>query len=232
MRGFIMKKLFLISAIMLCFATAYGQIIQNTANMAREALGVDKKNSKGIINNENAVNNQGETIYKESKFTANFDVLPFTLLTSMGGRQFSTDSYIIGVTWKLDQHWQIVSQVEKLKNESIDDVDYFVTHYLAGVGIRWYLADGVQAMVNTGFGSSEILRDDGDEQSKIKDLEAPVWFETKVLWVSDNTGYGVKLQALDMPNKAETEAELRNYGHVIITFSVDVGFSGIAGLVE
>ena len=227
-----MKKLFLLFSLLFCFSVTYGQVVQNTTRSFKEAIGINTTENKPVVSSNNSVNSQGEEIFKESKFTATADLFPVTLLNSMGGRQVSTDSFIIGALWKLDQHWQLVFEWENLNNKSIDNVEYIATHYLVGAGIRWYLADGVQAQLNGGVGSSEILRNDGGDKSTVKNLEVPVWGEGKVLWVSDNTGYGIKIQALDMPNKAENEANLRNYGHVIVTFSIEVGLSGIAGIIE
>lgn len=185
-----------------------------SSNSGNQTIVNVEKGDKGLDMNE-------DKSYKESTITITADIFPFTALSSMGGRQFSQDSFTIGVMYKVDEHWQGVAQWANLKHQSIDNIEYKSTHYMFGIGLRWTISSELdqQIQINGGVSSSEIKR--GGEG--IEDFEQPAWGEVKYLWCADNTAYGIKIQAMDIPNKADNDDDYRNYGYVIFSFNFEVG---------
>ena len=216
------------------FLTCFFMLAVSVPNMHAGALGAVKEKTTGLFSNnsgnQTVVNvekgdkdletNEGKA-YKESTITITADIIPFTMLTSMGGRQFGQDSFMAGMLYKVDEHWQGVLQVASLKHSSMGGVEYESMHYMAGIGLRWTFGIDLdqQIQMNGGLADSEIKRDG----EVIEGFEQPAWFEAKYLWCADNTAWGLKMHVMDIPNTADNDEDYRNYGHVIISFNFEVG---------
>ena len=223
-----MKKIFSFFAVLFLMFFTISEVYAGTlGNASGKKVGDFFSSNSGnqtVVNVEKGdkdLESNEDKAYKESTITITADILPFTMLTSMGGRQFSQDSFSVGMMYKVDEHWQGVLQWSNLKHDSIDNVKYDSTHYMAGLGLRWTIGAELdqQVQINAGLSSSEIKRDD----ESVGDFEQPVWGEAKYLWCADNTAYGLKLQVMDIPNKADNDEDYRNYGHVLISFNFEVG---------
>lgn len=232
---------FFIALFLTCFFTlivlipsAYSGVLGKTPETLKEKTSSffgGSTNNQTVVNVESSPDQDlaanDEKVYEEATHNFTGDFPQVIVMSSMGGRQVSPDSFTIGYMYKLNEHWQGGAEYLTLNSLSIENVKYKSVHALAFIGIRYTIAMEYQLQFNGGLSmTSEITRNDneGSGDVVVGDYDTPVFGEIKFLWCSDNTAYGVKYQMIDIPNKAEKEEDYRNFGHSAISFNFEVAF--------
>lgn len=225
--GKTMKKLLIILSMLAFVSPAFAD--SSIFKTVEKDEGIN--NSGGVIianpfSQKETKKDEREDEYLQSAWNFDIDLMPYVFPGQVAKRQFRTDSYSIGLTYKFYKSpFHIFGKYTtlKVKGDEVNghEADWKHEHYIAGGGIHAFTNQGEnQIQINFGTGiDSSVIDEDSDDEIKIKDS---LFIEGKYLWMWDNISMGAVISILDTETK---EGASQKGGFMYIGLTAQVGLS-------